>query len=412
MIEIMIVVVSCLIFFIPGKILDEIFAFEKNEPIIRIYSTFIFALFFSSLVGIILSNFGLYTTRDVWIIYLSIFLLYLIANIKKIRKIKETVLKYRYVDLSKDNIIIFLVLVFTIISFLTFQRYDFPVGHDATKHYLNIVQLIEKGEVPNTELGSFFQPFYPRGFHFSATTFSFLCLRGFGDIFTILKMFLCIVVLFFPISICCLSRKLLSKDLEVFSLLFFLYFLPLITTRGNYPMMVSALCLGLGIVYIKQYLESEEKKKDIKLFLSLTIILFYSLCSHLIYTEYFYLIIISLVIFEVIAKRIPIKKSLFFGSPILFSIIFSLLLFFFIRVESLVSSFMFFCSSFSRFCFDFLIFSSMSLDVFLYLSRTSMSLNASAFKKFLEQKFEYEYKTTPFQIEKEKKPNFLFSVKR
>lgn len=49
------------------------------------------------------------------------------------------------------------------------------------------------------------------------------------------------------------------------------------------------------------------------------------------------------------------------------------------------------------------------IDVFLYLSRTSLSLDAEAFKKFLEQKFEYEYKTTPTQTPvKEEKPKFLF----
>lgn len=325
MFEIMIVGVGCLIFFFPGKILDEILAFEKNQLAIRIYSTFIFTLFFSSLIGIILSNFGLYTLKNIWIIYLSICFLYLII---KIGKVKEKILKYRDIDISKGNTIIFLVLTFVIISFLSFQRYNFPVGHDATKHYLNIIYLIENREIPNTELGASFPPFYPRGFHFSATTFSFLCLKGVEDIFTTLKIFLGFVVLFFPISIYCFSRKLLSKDLKVFPLIFFLYFAPLLTTRGNYPMMVSALCLGLGIVYIKQYLESEEKRKDMKLFLSLTIILFYSVCSHLIYAEYFYLIIISLVIFEVIAKKISIKKSLFFASPILFSIIFYALILF------------------------------------------------------------------------------------
>jgi len=328
MFEIMILVVACLTFFIPGKILDEILALEKNDLAIRVYSTFIFALFFSSLVGIILSNFGLYTLKNVWIIYLSISLLYLMINIIKIGKIKEKISACKKINVSKSNIIIILVLIFTVLSFLSFQRYDFPVGHDATKHYLNMIHLIENGKIPNTELGSSFLPFYPRGFHFSATTLSFLCLKGVDDIFTILKIFLCFVVLFFPISIYCLSRKLLSKDLKVFPLIFFLYFAPLLTTRGNYPMMVSALCLGLGIVYIKQYLESEEKRKDIKLFLSLTIILFYSVCSHLIYAEYFYLTIVSLIIFEVIAKKISIKKSLFFVTPILLSVLFYALILF------------------------------------------------------------------------------------
>ena len=42
-------------------------------------------------------------------------------------------------------------------------------------------------------------------------------------------------------------------------------------------------------------------------------------------------------------------------------------------------------------------------DIFLYISRSSLSLNAKAFEEFLKQKFEYEYKSqvplTPQQKE-------------
>ena len=43
------------------------------------------------------------------------------------------------------------------------------------------------------------------------------------------------------------------------------------------------------------------------------------------------------------------------------------------------------------------------VDVFLFLSRSSLSINAKAFVEFLKQKFEYEYKGSEVEMPQEKR---------
>ncbi|MEM4878276.1 MAG: hypothetical protein QW616_05975 [Thermoplasmata archaeon] len=51
------------------------------------------------------------------------------------------------------------------------------------------------------------------------------------------------------------------------------------------------------------------------------------------------------------------------------------------------------------------------VDVFAFLSRSTMSINSKAFEEFLKQKYEYEYSYPTEQKEKEKEKQFFFFKK-